>query len=429
MDQSSGSQGAGERAAVCAVVSTDAEFISGLRTSPPFEDGDYRLALEVPVAYPDITDAHLEELRSAAPDVVVLDLESDLSIGIKFAEFLSDAGIGRVLVGAANQQAPDILMEMMHAGISDFIPKPFTPEEAQKALRSARRRLGKAIDDRKERAPGQIFVFFSAKGGSGCTTVCTNTGIEVYRATRQKTLLLDLDLELGETALQLGEEPQFNMVDLVRNFHRVDSDLLASYIEHHRSGVDLLSAPYQPAGFEAMSGNRVAKILTFLRGQYDHVFVDAPRAMNPATVAAIQAADHLMLVTTPDLPSIRNLTRCLPLLKEIGGARAADWIRLVVNRYDRRGLISLKQIEETTGYPVYATIRNDYRTVMNAINENTPAVTMGRSEFSEDVRTLAGMLAGIDVESSPGLLGRLASSLRKTGGRKRAQRAEAGADA
>ena len=325
-----------------------------------------------------------------------------------------------------------MLMDVMHAGIADFIPKPIAPEAIEKAMKGARRKLGKPKTS-EERTPGQVIVCFSAKGGTGCTTVCTNTGVDVYRASRQRTLLLDLDLELGETALQLGEEPRLNMVDLVRNFHRVDSDLLASYIEHHESGVDLLSAPYKTADFEALSGDRVTDILTFLANQYDYIFVDAPKtlnpALNPATIAAIKAADYLILVTTLDLPSIRNLTRCLPLLKEIGGERPRDWIRLVVNRYDRRGLITLSQVQETTGHPVFATICNDYKVVMSAINEGRPAVMAGASDFAADVRKLAGRITGIETEAKARGLTAWFRSLRTGKTRRRSPKREVMTDA
>lgn len=404
--------------ATCAVISTDPGFVDALRSSPPFESGRFSVDVEVQSDYPDITDADLEELRALDPDVVVLDLESNLSIGLKFAQFLVDAELGKVLLASAPPQSPELLMEVMHAGISDFLPKPLSDDAVEKTMRNARRKLGKPGGEGEERAPGEVFVFFSAKGGTGCTTLCTNTGIELHRATRKKTLLLDLDLELGETALQLGVEPRFSMVDLVRNFHRVDSDLLASYIEHHESGVDLLSAPYQPADFEAVSGDRVTQVLAFLRRQYDYVCVDAPKTLNPATISAVEASDHLMLVTTPDLPSIRNLTRCLPLLKDLtDGGRSDDWIRVVVNRHESDGLISMEQIEETTGHPVFAAVRNDYRTVMNAINEGTPAVMTGSSDFGDDVRAMAGEISGVEVGSDPGggWIGRLMRTLRNGG--------------
>lgn len=385
-------------AATCAIISTDPDLVSAVRSSEPVRSGALEVAVEVQSACADITDVELQELRESDPEVVVLDLEPNISIGLKFAQFLADEGLGGVLVASATPQSPELLMEAMHAGVSEFLPKPVTEEETEQSLERVMRKAGGGGGGREERDPGEVIVFFSAKGGTGCTTLCTNTAVDVHRATRGKTLLVDLDLELGETAVQMGVEPRFSMVDLVRNFHRVDSDLLASYIEHHESGVDLLSAPHQPADFEAVGGDLLGRILSFLRRQYDYVLVDSPKTLNPATLAALDAADRVMLVTTPALPSLRNLTRCLPLLRQAKGGSPDDWARVVVNRHDSSELISLDQVEETTGYPVFQAVRNDYRTVMNAINKGTPAVMEGDSDFAEDVRSLAVRLTGVEED-------------------------------
>jgi pilus assembly protein CpaE len=69
-------------------------------------------------------------------------------------------------------------------------------------------------------------------------------------------------------------QPRFNFVDMVQNFHRMDADLLASYIERHESGVHLLSAPYQPEKAEVVTGEEIRRILQFLRKHYDYLVVD-----------------------------------------------------------------------------------------------------------------------------------------------------------
>src|SRR5690606_20229798 len=123
----------------------------------------------------------------------------------------------------------------------------------------------------RTRQPGQLFTFFSSKGGSGSTTIATNIAIVIHRLTSKRTLLVDLDLELGEVALLLGAEPRFNFVDLVENFHRMDSGLLASYIEQHASGVHLLPAPFHPQPASVASGDETRRILQFLRQHYDYI--------------------------------------------------------------------------------------------------------------------------------------------------------------
>src|SRR5437667_12436393 len=129
----------------------------------------------------------------------------------------------------------------MRAGISEYLPKPVTPEAPRTGSHRVMRKLG-GTPSGGPQATGRLYALFSPKGGCGCTTAATNLAIVLHRLTGKKTLLVDLDLDLGETVLLLGVEPRFSLVDVVRNFHRMDAGLLESFVERHASGIHLLSA-------------------------------------------------------------------------------------------------------------------------------------------------------------------------------------------
>ena len=224
---------------------------------------------------------------------------------------------------------------------------------------------------------------------------------------------MDLDLELGETALLLGVEPRFSFVDLVRNFHRVDAGLLASYIERHESGVELLSAPFHPAKAETVTGDQIRQILHFLKQHYDYIIVDTSKSFSPPTLATFEQADKVFLITHVDLPSLRNITRCLPLLERMGSVKGDEWLRLVVNRYQTSDPISLKEIEKTLGLPVYWTLGTDFESVMNSINSGKPVVLADKSAFARDLKSLVTSVTGLAPETveKEGLLGGLKKRL------------------
>lgn len=393
---------------MAAVISTDADFREALESILASEGTGVEVAVEITVPFPEIADPELQSLRRLEPGIVFLDLETDPHVGLKFAQFLMDEGLVGAIVGAGTDMSPDLLLSAMQAGVLEFLPKPVTPDSVVEALDRLGRKTGKRRS-KEQRKPGKLISVFSAKGGSGSTALATNLAVEIQRLTRKRTLLVDLDLELGETALLLGMDPRFSIVDLVKNFHRVDAGLLASYIERHESGVELLSAPYEPADFEAVSGDRIGQILQFLKQRYDYVIVDTPKTFNPITLTSFENADRLVLVTTADLQSLRNLTRCLPLLRKVGRARREDWLSLIVNRYDPRNVISLGEVRKTLGMNVFWKLRNDYQAVMESINEGVPAVMRERSKYAEDVRGLASELTGVTVgdDAESGLLGRL----------------------
>jgi pilus assembly protein CpaE len=224
---------------------------------------------------------------------------------------------------------------------------------------------------------------------------------------------VDLDLELGEIALLLGVQPRFNFVDMVQNFHRMDADLLASYIERHGSGVHLLSAPYHPEKAEVVTGDEIRRILQFLRKHYDYLVVDTSKSFSPATLAALEQSELAFVITNVDLASLRNLQRGLPLLKRMLG-RGESHMRLVVNRYHPDNDISLDDVQRTLGMSVYGTLCNDYEGISRSISSGTPIVLNGNSKFSRDMKTLGVAVTGLrDKNGGRGRLRALSAPLSK----------------
>ena len=408
-----------EQAIKSAVISTDQGLRELLRKVVSADDLGITVGLEVIVPFPEINDSHLEQLRQLAPDLIFLDVSDDPIMGLKFAQFLIEGAPNRRIIGLGDPLTPELLLQAMQAGVSEYLPKPVSEEKVQDAIDRIARKFGHRVEERR-REPGKLLAFFSPKGGAGSTCVATNTAIALHRLTRGKVLLVDLDLELGETALLLGVEPRFSFVDLVRNFHRVDAGLLASYIERHDSGVELLSAPFHPAKAETVTGDQIRQILHFLKQHYDWVVVDTSKSFTPPTLATFEQADTVFLVTNVDLPSLRNITRCLPLLERMGQVKDDDWLRIVVNRYQASDPITLKEIEKTLGISVYWTLANDYEAVMNSINSGKPVVLSEKSAFARDMKAFVADFSGSapSGESKSGLLESL-KPLKKIFGRSR----------
>ncbi|MEO7987482.1 MAG: AAA family ATPase, partial [Gemmatimonadales bacterium] len=242
--------------------------------------------------------------------------------------------------------------------------------------------------------PGTAFAFTSAKGGAGSTTVAANLAIVLHQLTGKKTLLVDLELQMGEVALLLGIQPRFNFVDMVQNFSRMDAGLLASFIERHSSGVHVLSAPYHPERAEGVSVEQIRRILAFLRQHYDYVLIDTSKSLLPSTLAAFEQADTVFVVTNPDLPSLRNIQRGLPLIRRALMGNEQQF-RLVVNRHNGSDVIPQADIERTLGLKVFWNLSNDYEAVITSVNTGTPVVLSGDSRYVRDLRALGAELAGL----------------------------------
>jgi pilus assembly protein CpaE len=391
------------------------------------QDAGLPIQLEVEIAAPSrqIGPEQLERLRSGEPDLVILDMSDDPERAIWAAGAIASGNPRVALVGVGPELDASTLLDAMRAGLMEYAPRPVEVTNIREALERVVRKRGWGVSMDGQRN-GKLLAFFSPKGGSGSTSVITNVGIELHRLTGRKTLLVDLDLELGEIASLLGVRPRFHFVDLVRNFHRMDADLLASYIERHDSGVHVLSAPFEPEIGENVSGEQIARILGFLRKHYDYVLVDTSKSLAPPALAALQIADPIFLVTNMDVPSLRNLKRCLPTLDRVTAGDASR-LRLVVNRFNPKSLVGLEDLEEALGIDVFWTLRNDYQTVIHSISVGEPLVLQGGSRYAGELKGLArniveGARAGASKKTKKGsLLGRLFSPFRASPSRSHAR--------
>jgi len=379
--------------------------------------GSFAVSLDLDVSLAGFTGPQFKVVEQSAPALVLMDFDGAPDLGVSLARDLSRANPQLVPVGIGSSLSSDQLLQAMRAGLTEYLVKPVTPEAIAEAVERLRPRLYPEGDEPSVMA--RTLGFFSAKGGSGASTVVTNLAIELRRLTNKRTLVMDLDAELGEVSLLFGIQPQFNLVDLIQNFHRIDSELLGSYIEAHESGVHVLSAPYHPERAAVIGAQEIRQVLSYLRGQYDTVLLDTPKSFSPQSLAAFEQCDEIYIVATVDLPSLRNIQRALPLLRRIM-PKGLDQVNLIVNRYDPEDEISLKDVERSLNMKVFATIANDYDVVIRSINSGKPAMlSASKSAYVRDIQALAAKLnvAGRQAgrESPTGILARLFRAPGKAG--------------
>ena len=408
-----------------AVVSTDPEFRNKVREMLEAPGLPVALALAIDCPFGAITDLEEQELRKAGPEILIVDLDSDPDAGLEFIRSTLEAGHASGVIAASHDLSQDVLLQGLEAGVSEMIAKPLDPDQAAAAIGRILRKTGRASrpDEQEAEEEGRILALFGAKGGVGTTALATNLAVAIRTLTGEKTLLLDLDVEQGETAFLLGMSPQLGLLDLLRNFQPEVSGLLASCIDHDdASGVDLLASPLHPAGvrpeeLDLLSGESMRQVLTFLRRHYRYIVIDRPKSFHPAFDCVLEEADDVYLVTTPDLQALRNITRSLPLLRRVASGGSANRLHLIVNRYPTQPTLSKEEIEETLGMKVFHILGADFHFLNESIHERTPAALQGTSQFARDIRALGQKVVGTEVEAPArkGLLGGLIGAMR--GGR------------
>jgi pilus assembly protein CpaE len=375
-----------------ALISSDSTFVAQVKQLLTGPDRPLTLELELTAPLYQLGEHQIQALRALGPELIILDLEENQDLGLQLAQYLVELNPGQLFIATGPVLSSEQLMLAMRAGVSDYLPKPVAPEDLRAATIRSVQRFRKS-DAEQQRQPGRILSFFSPKGGGGATTLATNLAILIHRTTKKQTLLVDLDLELGESALVLGVQPRYNFVDFAENFRRMDASLLGSYIEHHPSGVHLLSAPLEPEKAETVTADQIRRILAFLRQHYDYVIVDTPRSFAPSAIAILEQADLVFIVSTADIPSLRAIQRGIPLLKRVL-AKGDEQVRLILNRYDPKDTISVQDVERSIGLKVFWKISNDYEAVMGSLNVGRPIVLNGGCPYTRDLNGLAMQVTG-----------------------------------
>jgi pilus assembly protein CpaE len=348
----------------------------------------------------EISKAQAEEIRVSGAQIVVLDLGEDPAVGLRLARFLTEDNPGVALLLTGPTVSPEILLEAMRIGANEYLARPVDDAELAAALaRASRRILG--ADGRDSTQLGRVLCVYSPKGGTGVTTTASNLAVQIAQTTKKRTLLIDLDLQMGGTALVLGIRPRYSVLEVVRNLHRMDRDLLESFVENHESGLTVLASPVDlRPGEEGPTRDQIRAVLQFLRRQYDWIIVDLGHLLTPVTLAGLEAADRVVLITTPEVISLNHSKRALPLVERAtGDARS---IHVVVNKRHSSDLITSGDVRKALGHDVYSTLANDDVNVTESVNSGKPVVTQRKSKFAKDVRSLAALLVDVPALNGNG---------------------------
>jgi Flp pilus assembly CpaE family ATPase len=263
-----------------------------------------------------------------------------------------------------------LLTQALQSGVREVVPAGDHAALAAACRRSyeiSRRMLAPAPQE--ESAPGQIITVFAAKGGCGKTTLAINLGVALASLGAGRVCVVDLDLSFGDVAISLQLAPLRTMADGLPMAGHLDMGGTASLLTSYRPGLDVLLAPVTPGDAEKVPPRLVGELLAVLRGMFDYVVVDTPAAFSEHVLTAIDVSSQLVLLTTPDVPALKNLRVTLDMLDLLSYPRQIRSV--VVNRSDSKVGLSLEHVERVVRCPISGYIPSS-RAVPISINKGVP---------------------------------------------------------
>jgi pilus assembly protein CpaE len=365
-----------------AVISPDRQCRNAITSAlNECQNGPVREFISYP---PDLDDA--AKMLGHSFDVVIVDLDSDPEQALHLVESICVHGMATVMVSSA-QKDSDLLLKCMRAGARELLTLPFAPGAMAKALVRASA-LRTAVRP-SPKTTGKLLVFLSSKGGSGATSLACNFAVSLAQESQQKTLLIDLNLPLGDAAINLGVRAPYSIVNAFQNSSRLDSHFLASLLVQHSSGLFVLASPSELAP-SYVSSDAINKLLEVACQDFDYVVVDAGSRFDLKCKHLFEESATIYLVTQIGIPELRNSHRMIAQLF-IGGSPKLE---IVINRYDPRSTdIDEEHITKALTRPAQWKIPNNYAAVRRMQNTATP-FTEEDSPISRVIRQMTRSVCG-----------------------------------
>jgi pilus assembly protein CpaE len=353
-----------------------------------------------------------DQIATAATehDVVVLDTVpgprslADLCRDIRAATHLAEVPI----LAITPDDDVEERIHLLEAGADDVMIRPIDERELDARVEALDLRHRRSKELRPStvvtatRRPGRrLIAVYSPKGGVGTTTVSVNLALAVGARDPDGVAIVDLTSMGGHVATHLDLVPKLTIADLIRDSQgMITPEILRStYLQRLDGGILVLAGSASPATSALMTGEEAGRILDAVLTAVPTVIVDLGSHLDERVVAALEAADDIVVVVTPDFPALKSMHAFFEYLTE--SASSAGDLTVVVNEVYALQTLTPSDIENALGRKVAIRIPYDPLLYLRAANQGTPVFASApTSQPARRYDQLAAVLLG---EDAPGM--------------------------
>ena len=340
------------------------------------------------VVHPALTHA-LAALEQNPADLLVLPMDDVEEGQLAVLDRLNrrEKRMGVIATGEAADTS--MIMRAMRAGIQEFLFRPVVESELVAAMERLSRRTTSTVTD------GQVFAVFGSKGGVGTSTVAVNLSHALMQSHADtRVAVADFAVPGGDIRLLLNVRPPYDLGDIAGKIERMDTDLLHSVMVPSTDRLWVLAAPERPEADEEVDASVAASVVKQMKSSFNYTVLDCEHRLNDRSLAAMDAADRILLLTELKVPALRAAQRMIGVFRRLGYPN--DKLGVVVNRYQSEDVVSPSEAAEVLKTEIFFRLPNDYLTCSRAATEGVPVGAHApQSKLAGSYRQLAQRLSGM----------------------------------
>lgn len=329
-----------------------------------------------------------DAVAADTPDVIILYLSKHPGQRLGAARRVLSLYPGVSVVALCDQSSPALVKMVSSAGCADLVTIPDCPRDIRRAIIGLLKRGGPDVVE------GEVFALLGAKGGVGTTTVACNLADALAsRMPDRRTILVDLNLYMGDVAMTLDMTPEPGVLFFLQRASALEADQLLNAPPRHKRGFRVMGLDGDLERADPVSAEQVVFLIERLRQRYDFVVIDCGTNLTEPSMAACSAADRRLVVVTEMLAARMGARRRVAALRALDPERRE--LQAVLNRCHDRSPEQLSQIEKSLGVSILETISNAWSEVSAALERGqTLHESAPRASVTTDISRLVESLAG-----------------------------------